>query len=150
MSNSAIEISNLLFRYAEYIDSGALEQAAVLFRHAKVKVPFSNEPIDAEGLLSTWRRMIRIYPCGTPRTKHLVTNVILEIDETSGTAKSRSYYTVYQSTDNFPLQLIAAGRYHDEFERVDAVWRFSYRDYSMLDMVGNTSAHLTQSLDSSG
>src|SRR5690606_13199100 len=149
MSTSTTEISNLLFRYAEYIDGGALEQAADLFRHARIKVPLSDEPIDAAGLLSTWRRLIRIYPCGTPRTKHLVTNVILEIDDEAGTARSRSYYTVYQSTDDFPLQLIAAGRYHDEFQRVDEIWRFSYRDYSLLDMVGDTSAHLTQSVGSS-
>src|SRR5690606_22742540 len=142
MSTSTTEISNLLFRYAEYIDGGALEQAADLFRDARIKVPLSDEPLDAAGLLRTWRRLILMYPCSTPRTQRLGTNVNHESDHQASTARSRSYYTVYQSTDDFPLQLIAAGRYHDEFRRVDEVWRFSYRDYSLLDMVGDTSAHL--------
>jgi hypothetical protein len=54
----------------------------------------------------------------------------------------RSCYTVLQATDTLPLQPIAAGRYLDEFERVDGVWRFSFRDYSQLDMIGELSWHL--------
>jgi hypothetical protein len=34
-------------------------------------------------------------------------------------------------------QPIAAGRYLDEFERVDGVWRFSFRDYSQPDLMGD-------------
>ena len=49
---------------------------------------------------------------------------------------------MYQATGDLPLQLIAAGRYYDEFERVEGVWRFSYRDYSMLDLKGNLEHHL--------
>ncbi|MCY1459320.1 hypothetical protein D9M71_767860 [compost metagenome] len=55
----------------------------------------------------------------------------------------RSCYTVLQATDTLPLQPIASGRYFDEFERMDGVWRFSFRDYSHLDMMGDLSAHLS-------
>ncbi|MNT87133.1 hypothetical protein D3C72_2275060 [compost metagenome] len=47
-----------------------------------------------------------------------------------------------QGTSDLPLQPIATGRYHDEFERIDGVWRFTFRDYSMLDVVGDLSRHL--------
>src|SRR5690606_1905927 len=116
------------YRYAELIDGGELELAAELFRHARIKVRQTSEPIYADDLLGIWQRLIRIYPCGTPRTRHIVANIILDIDEGAGQAKTRSCYTVYQATEDFPLQLIAAGRYHDEFERVDGKWRFCYRD----------------------
>jgi 3-phenylpropionate/cinnamic acid dioxygenase small subunit len=142
MNNSAVEIANLLYRYAEVIDTGELERAAALFRHARIKVKNSGELLDEAGLLALWKEHVRLYPCGTPRTKHLVNNPIIEVDETAGTARARSYYTVYQATDGFPLQLIASGRYHDEFERVDGLWRFTYRDYSLLDLAGDLSFHL--------
>jgi hypothetical protein len=37
---------------------------------------------------------------------------------------------------------VAAGRYHDRFERVDGEWRFSERDYSKLDLTDDISWHL--------
>jgi 3-phenylpropionate/cinnamic acid dioxygenase small subunit len=87
-----------------------------------------------------------LHPDGTPRTKHVTTNPIIEIDEDEGTASCRSYYTVLQQTDETPLQTIVTGRYHDRFERVDAQWRFSYRDLTLIDMVGDVSRHLTQAI----
>lgn len=146
MNSSAVAICNLLYRYAELIDSGELELAAGLFRHARIKVRHVSEPIGADELLGIWKRLIRIYPCGTPRTRHLVSNIILEMDEDAGRAKTRSCYTVYQATEDLPLQLIAAGRYHDEFERIDGNWRFCHRDYSLLDMAGDMSGHLNETI----
>ncbi|MEE9100384.1 nuclear transport factor 2 family protein [Pseudomonas nitroreducens] len=142
MSNSETLIANLLYRYAELLDGGNLEGVAELFRHARIKLQNGDERVGADELLRIFRQQVKIHPCGTPRTKHLVTNPIIEVDEASGRATARSYYTVLQSTDSLPLQPIASGRYHDAFERVDGVWRFSFRDYTLLDMTGNLSCHL--------
>lgn len=142
MNNSAVEITNLLYRYAEKMDGGDLEGAAALFRHARIKVQSRDDLIDEHALLLVWKQHIKIYPCGTPRTKHIISNPIIEIDDASGKATVRSYYTVFQETDEIPLQPIAAGRYHDTFERIDQTWRFSFRDYSLLELTGNLSAHL--------
>jgi 3-phenylpropionate/cinnamic acid dioxygenase small subunit len=142
MSTSPTQIANLLYTYAERIDGGDLEGAAALFRHARIKARDRDHLLDAAGILAQWKRYIKIYPDGTPRTRHVITNPIIDIDEEAGTATSRSCYTVFQSAEGFPLQAIASGRYHDKFERVDGTWRFSYRDYSLLDMVGDLSFHL--------
>ncbi|GAB3625338.1 hypothetical protein PTE30175_01507 [Pandoraea terrae] len=142
MSHSAVEIANLLYRYAEMMDAGDLEGVAALFRHARVKVKDSEEMLDEAGILRLWKQYVKIYPCGTPRTKHVITNPIIEVDETSGKATARSYYTVLQATSELPLQPIAAGRYHDEFERVGQTWRFCYRDYSLLEFTGDLRFHL--------
>ncbi len=146
MSASAVEITNLLYRYAELIDAGDLTGAADLFTHAKIKMAGSEQPQDNQAVLAVWRNYMRIYPCGTPRTKHVITNPIVEIDEAAGRATCRSYYTVLQATDDLPLQAVAAGRYHDAFERVDGAWRFSYRDYSLLDLKGDLRGHLNTAL----
>lgn len=141
MSASATEICNLLYRYADAIDEGRLEDAAALFRHARVDAG-ADSPLDAAGLLALWRRILVLYPCGTPRTRHLITNPILDIDEAAGTASARSCYTVLQATDDFPLQPIASGRYLDRFARIDGQWRFTARDYRQLDLTGDLSRHL--------
>jgi 3-phenylpropionate/cinnamic acid dioxygenase small subunit len=140
------QIANLLYRYAECIDTGDLPGAAALFEHARIKVGGpdpSNDTIDAARLLGIWQSLIIIYPDGTPRTKHVVSNPMIEVDEDAGTADCRSYYTVLQQTDELPLQTIVTGRYHDLFERVDGQWRFCYRDLTLIDMVGDVSRHLT-------
>lgn len=142
MNNQSIEILNLLYRYAELMDGGDLPGVAALFRHACVKVGEQGDLLEEAGMLELWQQHVKIYPCGTPRTKHVITNPILEINETGTRASCRSYYTVLQATDTLPLQVIAAGRYHDEFELVDGCWRFSYRDYTLFDLKGDLSDHL--------
>ncbi len=144
MSDAATQITNLLYIYAERIDAGDLDGAASLFKHARLRVggDGGDGTVDAEAMQALWRVLIIRYPDGTPRTKHVVTNPIVAVD--GDTATCRSYYTVFQQTDDFPLQPVVAGRYHDRFERVEGQWRFSYRDYTLIDMAGDLSRHMTQ------
>jgi 3-phenylpropionate/cinnamic acid dioxygenase small subunit len=137
-------ITNLLYRYAELMDAGDLEGVAALFEHADVTLGAGQVVHGSAPMLANWRAFVRIYPCGTPRTRHVITNPIVEVDEAAGTATCRSAYTVFQQTDVLPLQAICAGRYHDRFVRADGAWRFAARDYSMLDMIGDLSQHMLQ------
>lgn len=146
MSNDYAQITNLLYRYAECIDTGDLVAAAALFRHARVKVRNGSEPLGEPELLALWRQTMVIHPCGTPRTKHVITNPIIELDEAAARATCRSYYTVVQGMEGFAPQIIASGRYHDAFEKVDGAWRFCERDYSLLDATGDLSRHLDSAL----
>lgn len=139
--NSAVEIMNLLSTYALYMDRGRLDDAAALFEDAVI-ITRQGEQTDAAGLRALWEKSVRIYPDGTPRTKHVITNPIMEIDEEAGTALVRTYYTVLQATPDLPLQVIGAGRYRDEFTRTNGRWHFSKRYYYMIDKVGDMAAHL--------
>jgi hypothetical protein len=49
---------------------------------------------------------------------------------------------VFQQVPGEPLQPIIAGRYHDRFERIDGVWWFAARDYTLVDLVGDLTRHL--------
>jgi 3-phenylpropionate/cinnamic acid dioxygenase small subunit len=142
--NSETQIANLLYIYAERMDNGDFEGVSELFAHATIRRFRGDQEVflNSTQLLEHWREVVIVYPNGTPRTKHVVTNPIIEVDEEKGLATSRSYYTVFQATDEVPLQPVAAGRYHDRFERVDGKWRFVYRDYSMIEMVGNIGRHV--------
>lgn len=142
MTNSAVEITNLLYRYAELIDSGDFHGVESLFKNAGMKLLGHEQLQDSATAVAMLRSVIKLYPCGTPRTKHVVTNPIIEVDEAAGKAACRSYYTVLQATEEIPLQIVAAGRYHDKFERIDNQWRFTFRDYTLFDLQGNLSGHL--------
>lgn len=138
--NPETRIANLLYLYAELMDGGRLEEVAALFEHATVTLGGGRQVHGSAAMLEQWRAFVRIYPCGTPRTKHVITNPIISVFGDKATC--RSYYTVFQQTDVLPLQAICAGRYHDSFVRVGGEWRFDTRDYSLLDMVGDLSQHL--------
>lgn len=135
-------IANLLYLYAERMDAGDLDGAADLFRHARVHVADRDDTVDHRALRQIWSAWVRIHPCGTPRTKHIITNPIIDFGADGRTASCRSCYTVLQAAEDFPLQIIAAGRYHDRFERTAGEWHFVYRDYRLLDLTGNMHAHL--------
>jgi hypothetical protein len=85
-------------------------------------------------------RHIRLY-AGSPRTKHVVTNTIIDVDADGARAESRSYFTVYQAAPGFQLQVIMVGRYCDRFSRRDDEWCFSSR-VIYPDLVGDMSAHI--------
>lgn len=140
--NAALQITNLLHIYAERIDAGDLESAAALFAKGRIKTGPDTGIVGTKAILELWRSIVRIYPCGTPRTRHVVTNPILHIDETAGTARCRSSFMVFQATEDLPLQPICAGRYLDQFVLDGREWRFAEREYSQLNLIGDVSRHL--------
>ena len=135
-------IANLVFRYAELIDGGDYEGIGALFADAVIGADGSTvEWRGAEAITAMYVNGTRRYEDGTPRSKHVTTNLIIEVDDERAHATCRSYYTVLQQTDELPLQPIVAGRYHDEFDRVDDEWRFTRRTM-FVDLVGDLSKHL--------
>ncbi len=149
MIDSAREIENLLYTYAERIDAGDLEGVADLFEHGRI-LPSPDAPREVafegrEQVLGMYRAATRIYEDGTTRTRHVTTNAIIEVDDDAGTGKARSYYTVLQQTDALALQPIICGHYHDTFRRLDRRWCFETRTM-FIDLVGDLSHHLLYDL----
>jgi len=142
-------IENLIYRYAELIDAGHLEGVAELFRRAEIVSTVHNvKRTGFDEVLQMYRLSCRLHqPSGTPLTKHLTTNVIIELAENGTEACARSYYTVIQATDSLPLQPIICGRYQDEFRKIGTEWEFSRREM-VVDLIGDCSEHLLY--DSSG
>lgn len=141
--DSARAIENLLHRYAELIDLGDLEGVARLFAHGEILAPAATSGAKGyDAVLAMYRASTRLYPdTGTPHTRHVTTNAIIEVDEAANRATARSYFTVFQSLDDFPLQPIISGRYHDVFERHDGAWRFHQRRM-LPEQWGDLSRHL--------
>ena len=145
MSESRDAISKLILTYAERVDLGDFEGVGALFEHSTYRSALGDEVVSYTGsdaVQSTMEQMVRRYDDGTPRTKHVTTNLIIEVDDGAGAAIAKSYFTVLQQVGDHPLQVIIAGRYHDRFERVGGEWQFADRlIYS--DLIGDLSQHLT-------
>ena len=143
MTDARSGIERIVYGYAERVDAGDFVGMAALFRHATYKGGGPDDPgvVGAEAMLAIQEGIIRRYPDGTPRTKHVVTNLVIAADEEAGTASARSYFTVLQQVDEFPLQVVVAGRYHDRFERADDDWRLTER-IILCDLIGDVSKHL--------
>jgi 3-phenylpropionate/cinnamic acid dioxygenase small subunit len=144
VSDAHEAIRNLLGRYCELMDAGDWSGLGDLFAGAVLLD-------DASGAEAARGRdgVRRLYEstktyAGSPRTRHLTTNTIIEVAEAGDRATARSAFVVLQAVDGLPLQPIAAGRYRDTFAVTDGRWHFIERRFS-LDLVGDLSHHLAWS-----
>lgn len=138
-------IDTLLMTYAEHVDAGRFAAVGAMFEHASYRIEHADGT-----LVSSYRgadevqafcEQTRLHPDGTPRTRHLVTNVVIDVDGDRSGAGARSCATVLQQTDELPLQPIASGRYVDRFERVGDRWRFADRLVTGF-LLGDRSQHV--------
>ena len=90
--------------------------------------------------MAAHRKRSNILHDGVPGTKHVTTNISIEVDEAHNAASAESYFAVFQGTSALPLEPIVARRYHDRFERADGEWRFLFRP-SFVDLVGRMETH---------
>lgn len=139
----AIAIPNLLYEYADAIDGGDFAKAAGLFKHGWI-LSQGRRVRGNDAIIALWRSWVRVHPDGTPRTRHLVTNPVINLADDETTASCRSQWTILQATDTLPLQPIASGRYEDRMAVIAGEWRFVERCYVAPDLVGDMSSHLSR------
>jgi 3-phenylpropionate/cinnamic acid dioxygenase small subunit len=138
-----VAIANLLYRYAECVDAGDFDGVSELFAEGDY---FMRGGTELRGVqVGDAMRNIVITYDGSPRTRHVMTNPIIEIADDSVSATVRSSFTVFQTVEGFPLQPIIIGGYHDRFACVDGEWRFAQRRIH-VDLVGDTSHHIRMAM----
>jgi len=141
MSDAHEAIRNLLGHYCELMDAGQFAGLAELFAHATLADEHGNVfATGTDEMRAMWEKQTILYD-GTPRTRHVTANPVIDVDEQAGIAQVSSSYIVFQGTDALPLQPIVTGRYLDTFTRGSAGWHFTQRRYA-LDHVGDLSHHL--------
>ncbi|HVU61610.1 MAG TPA: nuclear transport factor 2 family protein [Mycobacteriales bacterium] len=142
-TNAHEEIRNLLGRYCELMDAGDFAGLAALFADGELADQDGNVfATGAAQMQAMWEAQTKVYD-GSPRTRHITANPVIDVDDASGTATCFSSYVVFQGADGFAFQPIVSGRYTDRFTRaVDGTWHFTQRQYA-LDHVGDLSHHLS-------
>ena len=154
MSEAHEAIRNLLGRYCELMDAGHFAGLAELFAHATLADEHGNVfATGADEMRAMWERQTMLYDVdaraghdGSPRTRHVTANPVIDVDDSMGVAQVSSSYVVFQGTDDLPLQPIVTGRYLDTFTRDGAgTWHFTQRRYA-IDHAGDLSHHLRGNL----
>jgi hypothetical protein len=150
------QIRNLIHRYSEAVDQGRFEVLDELFADATVRVAMGSglpgPGLRGRSIGALFGEGIIVYADGTPRTRHLVTNTIIDVDEPAGRATARSYNTTLQQVPGRGIEIIATARYFDTFVCAEGTWRFSERvirhsslDGVHRDFIGDMTRH-TRSL----
>jgi 3-phenylpropionate/cinnamic acid dioxygenase small subunit len=140
----AIAIPNLLYTYAMRFDDGDFDGAAALFDRGCL-IASGHRIEGRQAIVAMWQQWVKTYD-GKPLTRHITTNPIIELAADGASATCQSQWTVIQASPGFPLQVVATGRYRDQFARDGSGWHFTRREYLQADLVGDTSAHMLQEL----
>lgn len=136
-------IQNLMYQYAHAIDDGRFEEVAELFRHARILGPDGSASAEGyAGVLALYEQSTRRYlPDQRPCTQHIISNIYLRLSDDMQQANAESSFTVFQQTDELPLQPIIAGSYKDSFVKHESEWRFAQRQM-LPKLYGDLSHHL--------
>jgi 3-phenylpropionate/cinnamic acid dioxygenase small subunit len=139
VSDAHEQIRNLLGRYCEAMDAADWAGLVELFAAGALTDGDGNELARGAAAVSAmYAGMVQLHD-GSPRTRHLTVNPVLDVDGDAATC--RSSFLVLQQVPGGPLQPIAAGRYRDRFARSGGGWSFAVRAFE-LDQAGDLSRHL--------
>lgn len=136
-------VAKLIYTYAERIDAGDFAGIAELFGDATLTFEgFGDAVSGRQAIEGLYTRSTRRYEDGTPRTKHVMTNVIVDVADDGATAASRSYFTVLQAVPGeLALQPVIAGRYRHTYEHAGGRWRVTTM-HVIIDLTGDLGHHM--------
>jgi ketosteroid isomerase-like protein len=136
-------VTKLIYTYAERIDAGDFDGVAELLADATLTFEGYGDAVTGrDAAAQLYERSTRRYENGTPRTKHVMTNVIVDVDDEGDAAASRSYFTVLQAVPgSLALQPVIAGRYRHTYARDERGWHVVTM-HIIIDLVGDLSHHM--------
>jgi hypothetical protein len=149
-AQSTEEIRRIILSYPDLVDRGDIAGVSRLLDGVRMcnangilapEVPESEIPTFTADEVRNMYSGVIFYEDGLPHTKHVITNIDIWFTDDGQKAASRCFYTVLQGFDDFPLQVIIAGRYEDAFTHDGTAWRLRIRrEYA--DLVGDLSRHV--------
>ena len=145
MASDERESENLLYTYAKRLDAGDFAGVADLFAHGRILPgPDSGAEesvVGRAGVLAMYETATRLHADGTPRSHHVTTNALVEVNPDGEQAQASSYFTVLQQTDSLPLQVVITGQYEDTFHKIEGRWAFATRTMH-VKLLGDLHEHL--------
>jgi 3-phenylpropionate/cinnamic acid dioxygenase small subunit len=121
------EIAALVHRYAELLDGGDVEGVIGMFSRATWRSAATGT------VLRTPDELRAVYSSLVPddgpiRTRHLVHNLIVELDDGADEAAARCSYTVLEGGERgAPVRILLVGRYEDRYARGEDGWHLTDR-----------------------
>ncbi len=111
-----------MYRYAELLDGGDIDGVVALFADATWRSAATGTVLRSpEEIRAVYERIMP--DDGQPKTRHLMSNVTIDLVEGADEATGSTYYTVLQGRDaGEPIETIVAGRYVDRYRRGSDGW----------------------------
>ena len=131
------EITALVHSNARLLDSGDVHAVASLFEHSTWRSSPNGSMLRGTAEVRPVYENL-LAQDSSRHTKHLITNLSVQVEPGATTASSHCCWTVLQGTPGEPIRIILSGQYTDCFERVDNQWRFSDRLIT-VDLTGEPS-----------
>lgn len=145
MAEAHEAIRNLLGRYCELMDAADWPAVGQMFARARLTEEHGHLVAEgADNVRALYERGTMLYD-GSPGTRHVTANSVIELDDDGRSATVRSSYVVFQAAPGLALQPIITGRYRDRFAADDDGWHFVERCFH-VDQVGDLSHHLATGL----
>jgi hypothetical protein len=134
------EITRLLFAYCTGIDTGRLDDTAELFAKGTWYLNPDSPLSGADEVAAFLNESVILYD-GVPATRHVVTNIRIDLAEDRRRASAQSYVIVFQSLPGEAPFVMFQGAYDDTFAHDGSAWHFDVRRIR-TDGTGDMSGHL--------
>jgi 3-phenylpropionate/cinnamic acid dioxygenase small subunit len=120
------QISSLVHSYARLLDSGDASAVSALFEHSTWRsLPRGSSLRGSDQVRPIYETLMAQE--GQRFTKHLITNLSIEVASGSKVASSHCYWTVLQALSGQGITVKLSGQYTDTFEKASDKWRFTDR-----------------------
>lgn len=133
------DIARLVHTYCHRLDAGDFDAVAAMFEHATWQLSSEIVTTGSAEKTAVLQEAMMLHD-GKPGTRHMVSNLVVDVAGDGQTARSLSYVLTSQVAPGFPLQLISQARYEDTFSNRNGQWRFASRVVHS-DGVGDMSHH---------
>lgn len=134
-------IAALVHSYARLLDEGDVEGVVALFERSTWRSLPNGSVLRGSDEVRPVYENLRAQG-GGQQTKHLITNLSIDVEPDSNTASSHCDWTVIQGAPGRRIDITLSGQYTDTFEKVNDRWRFTDRLIS-VDLGGEPSNPVT-------
>jgi len=137
--SDADEITRLVHSYARLLDGGDVNGVVALFEHSTWRsLPNGSALRGSAEVRPVYENLLARE--GGLQTKHLITNLSIDVEPGATTASSHCYWTVLRNAPGQPIGITLSGQYADRFEKCDGHWRFVDRLIT-IDQTSEPSDH---------
>jgi SnoaL-like protein len=133
-------IRDLLLGYCRSLDEGRFEDTARLFEKGTWYLSAQTPITGSDDMLRFLKEHVVLYG-GVPRTRHVITNIVITLSEDGSSAASTCYILGYLALPRSAPQIILQGAYHDRFKCANGEWHFFERRIE-VDGTNNWTDHV--------
>jgi 3-phenylpropionate/cinnamic acid dioxygenase small subunit len=122
------EIAAIVHRYAEMLDGGDVDGVVALFSRATWRSAATGTVLRTpEELRAVYASLVPA-DGSAPSTRHLMHNLVIELDDGAADAAARCSYTVLEGGNpGAPVRILLVGRYEDRYHRGRDGWHLTDR-----------------------